>query len=244
MVVRIRLYAHPAKTTLLVLLGFMLGAALFTPWDKLWTRAITSFDQRAPDLALSFERMDHAGPLGFQLHNLSAVVAGTPVSVQKARISVGFNPRVSLRLDTGGPEFFIDIDADGTVRFNGAISLTALLVHGGIQGDVRAEGELTFPPGAGGPQGAISLLSADLLLPSGLRLRGLTLDAGVTPTTLDIRTLTTTEPIKLSAAGTVELDEERFLDSTYTVSGKVLREDGEEFFTHAGRVDRYFLPND
>ena len=95
----------------LVLFGFLVGIALFMPWEKLWSSALVSLDEKMPTIGLRWEAIDKAGPLGFRVRELRITLADTPGSLafHRAQVSVGFSPLAHVRLDTGGSECELDL---------------------------------------------------------------------------------------------------------------------------------------
>lgn len=238
----------PSLAVLLTLLGFAGGVVWFTPWAKVWTRALQSAsDGLAQALSpakagLTWQGVDRAGPLSFRVKGLTVNLGEKTLAltVNAAQIDFGLNPLVSIRLVTG-PDFDIRAGRDGGVSFEGELDLTSLLGFGPVQGRVRLTGKAQFADYAAPPlKGWLDFRAGSLVLPGGVRCRDLSLLLELEERCLRIRTVSLQEPVNLRGEGFVTFDPENVLASTYSVQADVALAGTPARVRHSGRIGQFF----
>lgn len=206
----------------LVLFGFLIGVALFMPWNKLWASALVSLDEKLPTMGLRWEAIDKDGPFGFRVRELSVTLADTPGSLtfHRAYVTMGFSPLAHVRLDTGGAQCELDLFQNGVFEFEGDLSLTALLGGTDFKGVLRVAGSLFLPAGSTLPEnGWLDIRSQQLILPDGTTISDLAFTAEIDGPSLNVRDFSMAEPVKVKAAGTGMLDPEDLYKTSFSLTG-------------------------
>lgn len=218
---------------LLILLGFLMGVALFTPWDKIWASALARLDENLPMVGLTWEGIDRDGPLGFRVRGFTITVADTPGSLHfnHASVSMGFSPLAKVRLDTGGTECFLELYSNGIFEFKGDLNLTFLLGHSDFKGILNASGSLYMPEGARLPQnGWLDIRSQQLILPGEQTVNDLAFTAAIENNHLDIRDFSLRRPIQYKSTGTATVDPNNFFKTLFKFQGEMTV--GNDTFPH------------
>ncbi|QJB55965.1 hypothetical protein [Pseudodesulfovibrio sp. zrk46] len=208
----------------LVLFGFLIGIALFMPWNKIWASALASVDESLPTIGLRWDAIDRDGPLSFRVTNLKITVADTPGSLafRQAYVKVGFSPLAHVRLDTGGPQCELDLFQNGSFEFEGDLNLTSLLGGADFKGVVRVAGNLFMPAGSQLPRnGWIDIRSQQLLLPGEKSIEDLAFTAEIKGADMEIRDFSMGKPITLKAAGTGRLDPTNIYSTNFKIAGQM-----------------------
>jgi hypothetical protein len=209
---------------LLTTLGFLVGVALFTPWNKIWTAALVALDERLPTMRLRWDTIDRDGPLGFRVNGLRVAMADTPGSLvfSHAYVRMGFAPLARVRLDTGGSQCELDLYQDGTFEFEGDLNLTALLGDTDFKGSVHVAGSLLLPAGATLPRsGWIDLRSQQLVLPDGKTVGDLAFTAEIHDRDMDVRDFSMGSPLTIRTAGRGVIDPDNVYRTTFDLSGEL-----------------------
>lgn len=207
---------------LLITLGFLLGIALFTPWDKIWASALASLDEELPTIGLTWDSIDRDGPLGFRVKNFKITVAQTPgaLQFQNAHVSVGFSPLAKVRLDTGGSQCQLDLYSNGSFEFEGDLNLTYLLGYSDFKGVLHTSGNLFMPAGAVLPKnGWVDIRSQQLILPGDKSVEDLAFTAEVRNAAMDIRDFSMMLPIAYKSAGTAVINPDNIYQTSFKLSG-------------------------
>lgn len=210
---------------ILITVGFLLGIALFMPWNKLWASALASVDERLPSVGLRWEAIDRDGPLGFRVRELRITVADTPGSLtfHQAYVTVGFSPVAHVRLDTRGSQCELDLYQNGVFEFEGDMNLTALLGGADFNGVIHTSGNLFMPAGAILPKkGWIDLRSQQLTLPDSTTVQDVAFTAEIEESKMDVRDFTMMRPITIKTAGTGEINPRNLFDTTFHLSGEMM----------------------
>jgi len=208
----------------LIALGFTLGIALFTPWDKIWASALASVDKKLPSVGLRWESIDHDGPFGFRVNELKVTVAETPGSLtfQHAYVEVGFSPLAHVRLDTAGSQCELDLFQTGAFEFEGDLNLTSLLGGADFKGIIHVAGNLFMPAGAKLPQnGWLDIRSQQLLLPGDKSIVDLAFTAEMRGADMDVRDFSIAQPLALKAAGKGILDPDNIYRTAFDLKGEM-----------------------
>lgn len=208
----------------LLLFGFLLGVAIFTPWDKIWASALASLDEKLPTVGLRWEGIDRDGPLGFRVRQLNVTVADTPGSLafQHAYVTVGFSPLAHVRLDTGGSQCELDLFQSGSFEFEGDLNLTALLGGADFKGILHVAGDLFLPAGAALPRnGWIDIRSQQLLLPGEKSVEDLAFTAEIHGPDMAIRDFSMGKPVAFKGAGTGLLDAANLYRTRFDLKGEM-----------------------
>ncbi len=209
---------------LLISFGFLLGIALFTPWNKLWASALTTVDEQLPTVGLRWEGIDRDGPFGFRVQKLKITVADTPgsLSFHKATVSVGFSPLARVILDTGGTQCELNVFQTGVFDFEGDLNLTALLGGADVKGSLHVAGNLFMPAGATLPKkGWIDLRSQQLLLPGDKSVEDLAFTAEINGPDMDVRDFSIAKPITLKASGRGLIDPDNLFRTAFDLNGEI-----------------------
>ncbi len=208
----------------LILFGFGLGIALFTPWNKIWASALASLDEKLPTIGLRWEGIDRDGPLSFRLRKLKITVADTPGSFtfHQAYVEVGFSPLASVRLDTGGSQCELVLFQTGVFEFEGDLNMTSLLGGADFKGILHVAGSLFLPAGAALPKnGWVDIRSQQLLLPGDKSVEDLAFTAEIRGADMDIRDFSMGKPLSVKASGTGVLDPENLYRTMFDLSGEM-----------------------
>lgn len=208
----------------LILLGFLIGVALFTPWDKIWASALTRLDAAQPAVGLTWESIDRDGPFGFRLNDFEITVAHTPGALRfkHAFVTMGFSPLAEVRLDTGGQRCFLELFSNGVFEFKGDLNLTYLLGSGDFKGTLNASGSLFMPDGATLPKnGWVDIRSQRLVLPGERTVQDLAFTAAVENANMDIRDFSIRAPINYKSAGVAVIDPDDLFRTLFTLRGEM-----------------------
>ncbi|SOB58827.1 conserved protein of unknown function [Pseudodesulfovibrio profundus] len=207
----------------LVLLGFTIGIALFTPWNKIWASALVSLDERLPTIGLRWEGIDRDGPIGFRVRGLEITVADTPGSLKFnwAYVTMGFSPMAYVRLDTGGSECELELFGNGTMAFEGDVDITALLGGADIKGQMRVAGSFFLPPGAKLPKkGWLDMRSQQLILPGERFVEDIAFMTEIKERELSVRDFSMGSPLKIKTSGTGIIGEGNLFLTTFELTGE------------------------
>lgn len=208
----------------LVTFGFLIGVALFMPWNKLWASALAHVDEQLPTVGLRWEAIDRDGPFGFRVRKLKITVADTPgsLSFHQAYVNVGFSPLAHVRLDTGGVQCELDVFQTGVLDFEGDLNLTSLLGGTDLKGTLRVAGNLFMPAGSTLPKkGWVDIRSQQLLLPDDKSVEDLAFTAEISGPDMQVRDLTILKPIALKAAGRGIIDPDNLFQTAFDLNGEV-----------------------
>lgn len=209
---------------LLIMFGFIIGIALFMPWNKIWASALTSLDEQFPTMGLRWEGIDRDGPLGFRVRKLKISVADTPgsLSFHRAYVSVGFSPLAHVRLDTGGSQCELDVFQTGVFDFEGDLNLTNLLGGADVKGTLRVAGNLFMPAGSALPQkGWIDVRSQQLILPGEKSVEDLAFTAEINGPDMDVRDFSIAKPLTLKASGHGVIDPKNLFRTAFDLKGEM-----------------------
>ncbi len=208
----------------LVIFGFLIGIALFMPWNKIWASALTSLDEEQPTIGLRWDSIDKDGPLGFRVSGLKITVADTPGSLafRHAYVRIGFSPLAHVRLDTAGSQCELDIYNTGAFEFEGDLNLTSLLGGADFKGILYVAGNLFMPAGSVLPKnGWVDLRSQQLLLPDEKSIEDLAFTAEIKDADMNIRDFSIAKPITLKAAGVGVLDPKNLYRTRFDLKGEM-----------------------
>lgn len=208
----------------LVFFGFLLGLALFTPWNKIWASTLASLDEKLPSVGLSWDSIDKDGPFGFRVNELRVRLADTPgsLSFHQARVRIGFNPLARVKLDTNGSECELNLFRNGVFEFEGDLNLTALLGGSDFKGIIRAAGRLFLPAGAILPEnGWVDIRSQQLVLPSSKTVNDLAFTAELSGPAMDIRDFSIRLPIAIKSSGRGAIDARNLYNSAFELTGQI-----------------------
>lgn len=208
----------------LVLLGFLIGIAWFTPWNKIWAHALASLDETLPTVGLRWESIDHDGPFGFRINGFRITVADTPGSLvfRHAYVSMGFSPLAHVRLDTGGSQCELDLFRSGAFEFEGDFNLTSLLGGADFKGILHVAGDLFLPAGATLPKkGWIDIRSQQLILPGDKSIEDLAFTAEIRGEDMEVRDFSIRNPIAIKAAGKGIIDPANLYRTAFKLKGNM-----------------------
>lgn len=208
----------------LILFGFLIGIALFTPWNKIWASALAGVDAQLPTLGLRWEGIDRDGPFGFRVRDLKITVAGTPgsLSFRHAYVNVGFSPLAHVRLDTGGTQCELDLFQNGTYEFEGDLNLTSLLGGADVKGTLHVAGNLFMPAGSRLPKkGWIDVRSQQLILPGDKIVYDLAFTSEINGPDMEVRDFSIAKPIHLKAAGRGVIDPKNLFLTAFDLKGEM-----------------------
>jgi len=206
----------------LIALGFLMGLALFTPWDKIWASALASVDEELPSIGLTWDAIDRDGPFGFRVNDFRITVAETPgdLHFQHAYVKMGFSPLANVILDTGGSQCQLSLYSSGAFEFEGDLNLTYLLGYADFKGILRATGNLFLPAGSVLPQkGWIDIRSQQLVLPGDKSIEDLAFTAEIKGPNMDIRDFSMRLPLTYKSAGMATLDPENLFRTYFKLEG-------------------------
>ncbi|MBU1229060.1 MAG: hypothetical protein KKA55_01020 [Proteobacteria bacterium] len=217
-------------------LGLAAGLVLYLPWDTIWTQGLKRYGARHPELHLTWQNVDRAGPLSFRINGLSIEPPGWSVSprMQWVDVRLGVTPQLTLRLDSGGREARLLYFDTGSFDLGGQVNL-ACLGRRDIRGsvDIRAEG-LYLRDQDVLARGFLDLRGQSLHMPGSQWLGDAALALEYQDGTLRIRSFTLRAPVQVRAEGTAALRPGSLLGSPYTVSGEIIRGRDTFSFTTAG----------
>jgi len=206
----------------LTIIGFIIGIALFTPWDKIWASALASVDEELPTIGLTWDRIDHDGPFGFRVRDFRITVAQTPgdLHFEYAYVKMGFSPLANVQLNTGGSKCQLDLYSNGSFEFEGDLNLTYLLGYADFKGILRTSGKLFLPAGSVLPKkGWVDIRSQQLILPGDKSIEDLAFTAEMKGADMDIRDFSMRLPLTYKSAGTAILDPENLYRTTFKLQG-------------------------
>nr|WP_321514703.1 hypothetical protein [uncultured Pseudodesulfovibrio sp.] len=208
----------------LIMLGFLIGVAVFTPWDKIWASALTRLDEQLPTVGMTWAGIDRDGPLSFRVSDFKVTVAQTPGALRfkRAHVSMGFSPLATVRLDTGGPECTLELFSNGVFEFEGDLNLTYLLGFGDFKGTLRASGSLFLPEGAKLPHmGWVDIRSQRLVLPSEKSVEDFAFTAEIDNENMNIRDFSMKSPIMYKSTGSAVIDSNNLFRTTFSLTGEM-----------------------
>jgi hypothetical protein len=209
---------------LLMTLGFLMGAALFTPWGKIWASALSSLDARMPTVKLRWDAIDRDGPFGFRVNGLRVALADTPGSFvfRHAYVRMGLSPLAHVRLDTGGSQCALDLFRNGTFDFEGDLNLTSLLGGADFKGILHVAGSLFLPAGATLPEsGWLDLRSQQLVLPGDKTVADLAFTTEFRDRDMDVRDFSIGSPLTLHTAGRGIIDPANVYRTSFDLTGEL-----------------------
>lgn len=206
----------------LMIIGFLAGVALLTPWDKIWASALASVDQELPTIGLTWDKIDHDGPFGFRVVDLRITVAETPgdLHFENAYVTMGFSPLAKVRLNTGGSRCELELFSNGSFEFEGDLNLTYLLGYADFKGTLRTSGNLFMPAGSVLPKkGWVDIRSQQLILPGEKSIEDLAFTAEIKGANMDIRDFSMRLPLTYKSIGTAVLDPDNIYRTTFKLDG-------------------------
>lgn len=209
---------------LLISLGFLIGVALFTPWDKIWASALTRLDASQPSIGLTWESIDRDGPFSFRVRDFKITVAETPgyLRFRHAYVTMGFSPLAKVRLDTGGPQCFLELFSNGVFEFKGDLNLTYLLGFSDFKGTLNTSGSLFLPAGAKLPEnGWVDIRSQHLILPGDTTVKDLAFTAAIEGKDMDIRDFSLHQPVNYKSTGVAVIDPEDLFRTQFSLKGEM-----------------------
>lgn len=210
--------------------GLLAGLVLYLPWDTIWHLGLRQYAVRHPELRMSWQNVDRAGPLGFRVNGFSVEAQGWSVSprMQWVDVRLGITPRLTVRVDSGGREARLVYFDSGAFDIQGQVNL-ACLGRRDIQGSLDMRSDGLFLRGHDVlEKGFLDLRGVSLLLPGSLWLGDAALALAYQEGSLRIRSFTLREPVQVRAEGTATLRLDAILRSPYIVNGEVIR--GRETF--------------
>ncbi|CCH49408.1 hypothetical protein [Pseudodesulfovibrio piezophilus] len=208
----------------LMFFGFALGIALFTPWNKLWSSALASLDERLPTVGLRWDSIDKDGPFGFRVRELKVTLADTPgnLAFHQAYVSIGFSPLAKVRLDTGSSECELNLFQNGTFDFEGDLNLTALLGGADLKGILHVAGNLFMPEGAILPRnGWVDIRSQHLILPDEKVVEDLAFTSEIKGQDMTIRDFSMGKPLSVKASGRGLLNPVDLYQTSFDLKGQM-----------------------
>ena len=208
----------------LILLGFLMGVALFTPWDKIWASALTRLDENLPMVGLTWEGIDRDGPFGFRVRDFKITVAETPgfLRFEHAYVTMGFSPLATVRLDTGGTQCLLELYSNGIFEFKGDLNLTYLLGYSDFKGTLNTSGSLFMPDGARLPKnGWLDIRSQQLVLPGDRSVEDLSFTAAIEHNHLDIRDFSMRQPMIYKSTGVAVIDPDDLFQTLFSLTGQM-----------------------
>lgn len=218
----------------LIIFGFLLGIALFTPWKKIWASALASVDKELPSIGLTWEDIDRDGPFGFRVKDFKITLAQTPGALhfKNAYVTVGFSPLAKVMLDTGGSQCQLDLYSNGSFKFEGDLNLTFLLGYSDFKGVLHTSGDLFLPAGAVLPKnGWIDIRSQQLVLPGDKSVEDLAFTAEIKGENMDVRDFSMFQPLTYKSAGTATLDPRNIFKTRFKLDGEMTV--GKQAFPYA-----------
>lgn len=227
-----------------LVVGLLAGVVLYLPWDTVWDTLLRHYLASRPDMHITWQSIDRAGPLGFRINGLVAGSPAWPVSprAQWVEVRLGVSPRLSAKIDTGGRELRLVYLDTGDFDLRGVANL-ACLGRRDILGavEVRAEGRVT-PGSLALEHGLVDLRGKALQLPRGLWLGDVVLALDYQDKALRIRSFTLREPMQVRAEGTAAFRPEAVLASPYAVSGEIVRGAEATTFNTQGTLADFLGP--
>lgn len=208
---------------LVLLLGFAVGAALFTPWEKLCERLVQHVDSKLTNLNFTWQDLRRAGPSGFRIDELVVGFENSPGSLRFAHADLrfGFSPLARVRLDTGGDECHLNIYRSGLLEIEGRVNLTFLFGGGGVQGNLFAKGGvMPSEEGLLAGTGWLNLRSEKLVLPDGTVSEELNLTTEINRGNWIVKNVSMRKPVDFQGNGLAELNRESFPDSAVRLKGE------------------------
>lgn len=210
---------------LALIVGFLAGLVLYLPWDSVWDMVLRREAAKRPQLGITWQNIDRAGPLGFRINGLSLESPGWIFAprLQWMDVRIGAVPRLAVTADTGGRQLKLVYLDSGDFDLRGVANLACLGrrdIIGSV--DVRATGRLS-PTQDSLAKGLLDLRGKAVQLPEGLLLGEAALSLDYGPEGLLVRSFTLREPLQVRAQGTAEYRREAPLLSPYAVTGEVIR---------------------
>ncbi|MBI9078796.1 MAG: hypothetical protein JEY79_03535 [Pseudodesulfovibrio sp.] len=218
----------------LIFIGFLLGVALFTPWDKIWASALSSIDEKLPTIGLTWGSIDHDGPFGFRVMDFRITVADTPgdLHFKHAYVKMGFSPLANVQLNTGGSKCQFDMYQNGSFEFEGDLNLTYLLGYSDFKGILRASGNLFMPAGSVLPKsGWVDIRSPQLVLPGDKIIEDIAFTSEIKGADMNIRDFSMRLPLTYKSAGTAILNPDNIYLTTFKLDGEMTV--GKQSFPYA-----------
>ncbi len=215
---------------LVVFLGFAVGVALFTPWEKLCERLVQHVDSKLINLNFTWKDIRRAGPSGFRIDDLVIGFENSPGALrfEHADLRFGISPLAKVRLNTGGDECHLNIFRNGHLELDGKVDLTYLFGGGRLQGSVFAKGGfMPSPKGELLGSGWLDLRAHRLVLPDGTLSEDLSLTLEIQDKEWNIKNASIRKPIDFQGSGLFEPDRTNFTDSVVKLNGEVAV--GDEF---------------
>lgn len=222
---------------LLFLIGLGSGLAAFTPFESIWSTALTSLEGTAQGLSVSHGRILRASARGATINDVRLSYDGTTYQVSRLDFRAGWSPLVQATAETGGPILSVNAHRHGVIDWAGDVDLSVLLAQAAIQGLAQTSGKLTFDTETMDPtSGRFSFKAPVLVLPGNLRVENLGVSGDLMGETLNIRNLSFTKPVQLSATGTAQMAWANLPSSTYDLTGEITMGGMGRPFKKSGRL--------
>ncbi len=221
--------------TLLFLVGLGLGVLLSMPWELLWTKALVSLDRKLPTVSLSWLSVE-GGMTHVRVRGLRLVTPKATLRLSEARLELGLDPMVHIRLFSGEGALEVVAGRKGAVVLQGTADLGALLNREDLSGLVRLDGDAVFDDLLRPPTGGRFTASAKALEAMGMQVQGPSLVATLSGNDLQVESFKVGPPFPLQGSGVVRLNWANVMSSSFDIKGSILWAGKNRTFHKTGQL--------
>lgn len=226
--------------TSLFLMGLVIGAFLFMPWEIVWTSVFKKVDEKVSAVELSWGTFTEAGPLSFMVNNLTIKTQkGLVITLPSAGISLGLSPLVDVTVDSG-PQLHAKLFRAKTLTITGGLDLSKLTNFSDLSGKVRITSDVSFPDWGKPPSsGSLVVRAPGVNIPGGLEATDIDVNAVLAGNQLQLNSFSCGQPIPVTAKGQATLNWNRLPISTYSIEGEATFGNTKRQFNKSGRLSKY-----
>ena len=221
---------------LLFLAGLGLGVLLSMPWELVWTKAIVSLDRKLPAVSLSWLSLEDGGMTHVRVRELRVATPKATLRLSEARLELGLDPMVRIRLLSGEGDLEVVAGRKGAVVLQGTADLGALLNRGDLSGLVRLDGDAVFDDLLRPPTGGRFTASAEAVEAMGMQVQGPSLAATLSGNDLQVESFKVGPPFPLQGSGVVRLNWANLMSSSFDMKGSIVWAGKNRTFHKTGQL--------
>jgi len=220
---------------LLGLAGFLIGIVMFLPAESLWLQALSRLGGEHG--AFTWDRAEPAGLFGARVHDARFKHRGLTLHFTEMRISPGLLTPLRVQAVTGEPALTASVSWSNRLQISGLADTSVLLESGSQLGQCELLADLHFDSWDAMPEkGTITVKGLNLALSPKLTLANLNLKLNKAGQDIKIVAMEMDKPFPIQASGSVKLDYETLLESTYDFSGIVVMGKKNRNFQKSGKL--------
>lgn len=223
---------------LLVLVGLLVGLALFTPWRSVWEMALQRLNRELSQANISYQAIERATFDGLRLRGVLVEAPKTQLRADSLDLRLGLLTPLRVEVQSGPEVLRLSLSWSKTLLLDGGVEIGSLLAKDDSAGRVQANGEIGWDDWGQPPQSGHLALDSEELVWEGLTISDLLVKTDLKGTELLIDTLSLEKPVKMSMEGRVDLNWKRLGQSMTDVKGQVILGDKPTNFTRKNTLDK------